>query len=194
MKIIGITGGIGSGKSIVCAIFSKLGVPVYESDKEVHNLYDKHPDLKDKIVKEISDEVIDKTGKINRKKLSEVVFGNPKKLEQLNAMVHPLVRADFLKWSERWKGNPYVLKEAAILFESGADKDCDKIITVLAPVELRITRIRERDNKSRAETEAVISRQMSDEEKINKSDFLIHNDEKQMLIPQVLKIHALLSK
>lgn len=194
MKVIGITGGIGSGKTIACRIFSKLGIPVYEADKEVHLLYDRYPEIVERIKKEISEDVVDKNGKINRKKLGEIVFENSKKLGILNGIVHPLVKTDFIKWVEKNKGYPYVLKEAAILFESGSDQDCDKIITVVSPIDLRIARLKERDNKSRAETEQIISQQMSDEERIKKSDFVIYNDEKQLIIPQVLKIHSALVK
>lgn len=194
MKVIGITGGIGSGKTIACRIFSKLGIPVYEADKEVHLLYERYPEIVERIKKEISDDVVDKNGKINRKKLGEIVFENSKKLGILNGIVHPLVKTDFIKWIEKNKGYPYVLKEAAILFESGSDQDCDKTITVVSPIDLRIARLKERDNKSRAETEQIISQQMSDEERIKKSDFVIYNDEKQLLIPQVLKIHNALVK
>ena len=194
MKVIGITGGIGSGKTIACRIFSKLGIPVYEADKEVHLLYDRYPEIIERIKKEISEDVVDKNGKINRKKLGEIVFENSKKLGILNGIVHPLVKTDFIKWIEKNKGYPYVLKEAAILFESGSDQDCDKTITVVSPIDLRIARLKERDNKSRAETEQIISQQMSDEERIKKSDFVIYNDEKQLLIPQVLKIHNALVK
>src|SRR5438105_3245403 len=138
MKVIGITGGIGSGKSVVCQIFSLLGVPVYESDKVVHTLYDRHPEIVEKIIKEFSDVVIDKNGKINRKKLGEIVFADSKQLGKLNDIVHPVVKSDFEKWVKSNKGQAYVVKEAAILFESGANESCDKVVAIVSPVELRI--------------------------------------------------------
>jgi dephospho-CoA kinase len=194
MKIIGITGGIGSGKTIVSQIFAKLDVPVYEADKAAHALYDKYPEIIDLIKNEFSEEVMDKNGKINRKKLGEIVFADQQKLSVLNKIVHPFVKTDFSEWFKNKKGYSYVLKEAAILFESGTDKDCDKVITISSPLEIRIARIRERDHKTKSEIELVISKQLSDEERIERSDFVIYNDEKQLVIPQVLKIHSILIK
>lgn len=194
MMTVGVTGGIGSGKSVICKVFSQLGIPVYEADAAAHILYDKYPELKARIATEISTEVTDKNGKINRRKLGEIVFSNKEKLELLNSIVHPMVKYDFENWLSIHKGFPYVIKEAAILFESGASDACDKIITVVAPHELRVSRIRERDHKSRADIEQIIIRQMNDEERIVLSDFVIHNDEKQLVIPQVLKIHSILVK
>lgn len=194
MKVVGITGGIGSGKSIICRIFKSLGVPVYNADESVHSLYERHPEITKRIGKEISENALDKNGKINRKNLAEIVFSNPDKLKILNGIVHPAVKEDFENWLSNHKNFSYVLKEAAILFESGAYKACDKIITVTSPIELRISRVRERDHKSRAETEQIISKQLDDAERIKKSDFIIVNDETQLILPQVLKIHLALSK
>lgn len=194
MNVVGITGGIGSGKSLVCQIFIRLGVPVYESDKVVHQLYDKYPEINERVKKEISEEVFDKYGKINRKKLGEIVFADINKLGILNSIIHPIVKLDFEKWLKSNKGNSFVIKEAAILFESGSNENCNKIIAVISPLELRINRVSERDHKTRSETELIVSRQMKDAELIKRSDYVIYNDEKQLLIPQVLKIHGLLNK
>jgi len=194
MKIVGITGGIGSGKSVVCKVFEQLGIPVYEADSAAKLLYDKYPELKQSIKELVSEDAIDKNGNINKKKLAEIVFNNDEKLAVLNKLVHPLVKLDFKNWVESHKGFPYLIKEAAILFESGANKDCDIVITVVSPIELRVERIRQRDKKTKAEIEAIISRQLSEEELIKRSDFVIYNDEKQMVIPQVLKVHEGLSK
>lgn len=194
MKIVGITGGIGSGKSVVCKVFEQLGIPIYDADSAAKLLYDKFPELKQSIKELVSEDAIDKNGNINKKKLAEIVFNNDEKLAVLNKLVHPLVKLDFKNWVERHKGFPYLIKEAAILFESGANKDCDIVITVISPIELRVERVRQRDKKTKAEIEAIISRQLSDEELIKRSDFVIYNDEKQMVIPQVLKVHEGLSK
>ena len=194
MKVIGITGGIGSGKSVACAIFKTLGVPVYNADQEAKNLYDKYPELINKIKAEVSDEVFDKNGKLDRKKMAEIIFSDPLKLKLLNSIVHPAVRKDFQKWIASQMNQAYVIKEAAILYESGAYKDCDQVISVVSPVDLRIQRVRERDRKSRSEVEKIIENQWSDEERIKKSDFVINNDEQEMLIPQVLAIHDQLMK
>lgn len=189
MRIVCITGGIGSGKSVVCKIFAQLGVPVYEADSAAKQLYDKYPELKQSIKEQISEEALDKDGNINRKKLAEIVFNNDEKLSVLNKLVHPLVKWDFENWVESHKGFPYLIKEAAILFESGASSICNVIITVSSPIELRIERLRQRDKKSKAELEKIISHQITDEERISRSNFVIYNDEKQMLIPQVMRLH-----
>lgn len=194
MKIVGITGGIGSGKSIVCALFRQLGIPVYDADTEAKLLYDKYPELRKQVMEQISSEVFDSSGKLDRKKLGEIVFHDPSKLSLLNKFVHPLVRKDFLNWVNAQHGVPYVLKEAAILFESGAHEDCDKVIAVVAPAELRLQRVRERDRKSKADVEAIMDRQSPDEEKVKRSDFVITNDEKELVVPQVLSIHERLQK
>ncbi len=189
MKIVCITGGIGSGKSVVCKIFAQLGVPVYEADSAAKQLYDKYPELKQSIKTQISEEALDKNGNIDRKKLAEIVFNNDEKLSVLNKIVHPIVKWDFENWVESHKGFPYLIKEAAILFESGASSMCNVIITVSSPIELRIERLRQRDKKSKAELEKIISHQITDEERISRSNFVIYNDEKQMLIPQVIRLH-----
>ena len=194
MIIVGITGGIGSGKSIVCTIFNKLGIPVYNADESAKNAYEKYPELISRIRDEISAEAIDKNGKVIRKILAEIIFADQSKLDLLNAMVHPVVAFDFENWMETHRGFPYIIKEAAILFESNTAQQCNKIITVVSPLELRVSRLKARDKRTRLEIDQVISRQLSDEEKIAKSDFVIYNDEKQMLIPQVLKIHEALLK
>jgi dephospho-CoA kinase len=192
--IVGITGGIGSGKSVVCNIFSILGIPVYNADEAAKEAYDKYPELSERVKEEISPSVVDKAGKINRKALAEIVFSDPEKLMKLNAMVHPLVGYDFENWIETHRGYPYLLKEAAILFESGAYKMCKKIISISSPVELRIARLKVRDKRSRNEIEQIIANQLTDEERNSKSDFVIYNDEKQMIIPQVIRIHEALMK
>lgn len=190
MKIVGVTGGIGSGKSVVCKIFEQLNIPVYEADAEAKMLYEKYPELKQSIKDLISEEAVDKNGNINRKKLAEIVFNDDVKLASLNKLVHPIVKWDFENWIDSHKGFPYLIKEAAILFESGANKQCDLVIAVISPLELRIERIRQRDKKTKAEIEKIIASQLSDEELIKRSDFVIYNDERQMLVPQVLKIHG----
>ncbi len=190
MMNIGITGGIGSGKSVVCNIFRQLGIPVYEADSEAKKLYDTESEIIERIKKEISEEVFDKKGKVDKQKLSALVFGDDASLKKLNKIVHPYVIRHFEEWLKLHNMAPYILKEAAILFESGTDKGCDKIITVTAPVELRIQRTMQRDKRSKEEVEQIVEKQWSDDEKIKRSDFVIVNDEQQMVIPQVLEIHA----
>ena len=184
-----ITGGIGSGKSVVCKIFRQLHVPVYEADVEAKKLYESEPEIAERIKKEISEDVFDKKGKPDRKKLFPLVFGDESLLKKLNRIVHPFVIRDFLEWKKHYVSSPYVMKESAILFESTTDKDCDKVITVSAPLELRIQRTMQRDKRTREEVELIIKKQWSDEEKEKRSDFIIVNDEIQPVIPQVIEIH-----
>jgi len=189
MKKIGITGGIGSGKSTVCRIFELLGVPVYYADDEAKNILDTNSDVLNKVIETFGKEVINDSGRVDRKKLASVVFNSPEKLGALNKIVHPAVGKHFQEWCFLNSRSAYILKEAAILFESGAYKNVDKVITVVAPEEMRIQRVIARDKISREEVESRISKQISDEEKISRSAFIITNDEQQMVIPQVLKIH-----
>jgi len=189
MMIIGITGGIGSGKSVICRIFSQLGIPVYEADVEAKKLYDSEPEILQKIREEFSDDVMDKKGKLDKHKLSSLVFGNEQALKKLNKIVHPYVISHFKKWTEKHAESVYVLKEAAILFESGSNKDCDHVIAVAAPVELRIQRTIQRDKRTKQEVEQIIDNQWTDADRIKQSDFIIYNDDQQLVIPQVLDIH-----
>jgi dephospho-CoA kinase len=190
MIIAGITGGIGSGKTIVCGVFRQLGVPVYEADAETKKLYNTEPGIVDRIKKEFTDVVFDKREKLDKQKLATLVFKDESALKKLNAIVHPFVISHFEEWVKLHKASSYVLKEAAILFESGTDQGCDRIITVSAPVELRIQRTMMRDKRTKQEVEQIIQQQWSDEEKIKRSDFVIVNDELQLVIPQVLEVHA----
>lgn len=185
---IGITGGIGSGKTIVCKIFEQLGVPVYYADAAATEIF-YGKDIQQQIIKTFGENLIDDKGLVDRKKLSELVFSYKALLEKLNAIIHPAVALDVEDWSKKNSTAKYVLKEAAILFESGTNKGLDKVIVVTAPVELRIARVMKRDGLNKEEIQKRIQNQMSDEEKIKRSDFVIHNDEQQLIIPQVLAIH-----
>jgi len=188
---VGITGGMGSGKSTVCRIFDTLQIPVYYADDRARHLMEENPELRKKIADAFGADVYD--GKIlQRKVLAEKVFNYPQELEKLNALVHPAVRADAENWMQKHRDYPYVIKEAALLFESGSYRDLDFIITVTAPVELRIQRILARDGISREEVEARINRQWPEEEKVKRSRWVIVNDEKNLLIPQVSDIHQIL--
>ena len=184
-----ITGGVGSGKSVVCKIFRQFHVPVYEADVEAKKLYESEPEISERIKKEISEDVFDKKGKPDRKKLFSLVFGDESFLKKLNKIVHPFVLCHFSEWKKHYSSSPYVIMESAILFESTTDKDCDKVITVSAPLELRIQRTMQRDKRTREEVELIIKKQWSDEEKEKRSDFIIVNDEIQLVIPQVIEIH-----
>lgn len=185
----GITGGIGSGKSTVAAVFALLGVPVYSADDAARQLLNEDPRILEGLKKMFGDKVFDAGGLPDRKKIAAEVFGSREKLEKLNALVHPRVREHFVNWLGTHKNHPYVLKEAAILFESGTYKELDKIITVIAPLDTRIHRVMKRDNTTEEDVRRRMENQMSDEEKLKLSQFIIRNGDNDLVIPQVLAIH-----
>ncbi|WP_298223004.1 dephospho-CoA kinase [Flavobacterium sp.] len=185
-KIIGLTGGIGSGKTTIAQYFKSLGIPVYIADDEAKKMLDV-PTIQ-KEIKETFGEVVFENGAISRPKLASVVFENPEKLKVLNGIIHPAVKEHFKDWFVQHSNNPIVIREAAILFESGSYLDCDKIITVVAPLETRIQRVLSRDKTTR---EAVLNRiknQWTDEMRIAKSDFVIENNDLSNAKEQVDKI------
>ena len=191
---IGITGGIGSGKTTVCHIFETLGIPVYYADDRAKALMIEDENLIKGIKNLFGDAAYFDDGSLNRKHISEIAFSNPLKLNELNALVHPAVHADGERWHEAQTDAPYTLKEAALHFESGGFRLMDKMICVVAPEEVRIERVLLRGGLSRSEIEARMSKQLSDEEKIKQSDFVIYNDAQTGLIQQVLAIHNILIK
>lgn len=189
MYKIGITGGIGSGKSTICKVFELLGVPVYYADVAARELLENDAEVKNKITAIFGKEVIDENGDIIRKKVASLVFGNENQLNKLNGIIHPAVALHFETWLKQRMAAPYILKEAAILFESGAYLQMDKIITVSAPVELRIARVVKRDTVSQEEVKQRMKNQLSEEERIKRAQFVIVNDEKQLVIPQIMELH-----
>ncbi|CAN5470917.1 dephospho-CoA kinase [soil metagenome] len=193
MMVIGITGGIGSGKSIVCTLFQSFGIPVYEADVEAKKMYDL-PEVIAEVKNTFGEKYFSASSELDRKKFAEFVFNDEAALKKINSIIHPHVKKNFRDWKKLHNESPYILKEAAILFESGSDKGCDKIITVTAPVELRIQRVLDRDKRSKAQIEKIIQKQWSDEEKIKRSDFVIVNDETKLVLPQVMRIHETLLK
>ncbi len=192
---IGITGGIGSGKSLVCKIFASLGVPIYDADSRAKSIMTTDGILVVQIKKEFGSLSYYEDGRLNREYLSAVAFNDEDKLKRLNELVHPRVGADSEKWMEENANHPYLLREAALLFESGSFKKLDKIIVVTAPEHIRIKRVLHRD-KQRTEQDVltIIRSQMPEEEKIKKADFVIHNDETELIVPQVLQLHERFSK
>ena len=192
MKIIGLTGGIGSGKSTVADFFSLLGIAIYKADDAAKSMMIADELLISGIKKLFGADEYE-SGILNRKFIAEQVFSNPELLSQLNALVHPAVKRDFMEWI-KIQQSPYIIREAAILFESGSYQDCDKVITVFAPEKERISRVMLRDGLSEAEVIKRIQNQWSDERKIQLSDFVINNYENHLIIPQVMKIHELLTK
>ncbi len=184
---VGITGGIGSGKSVVAKIFTTLGIPVYFADDAAKRVMNEDVDLQKELIRHFGEEAY-AGGNLNRKYISTQVFGHPEKLKILNALVHPLTLADSENWMNRQTA-PYAIKEAALIFESDAWKQLDKVIGVSAPFGLRLQRAMARDQISAAQVQARMSRQMNQEEKMGRCDYVILNDETRLLIPQVLSIH-----
>jgi len=187
---IGITGGIGSGKSLVCRIFQVLGVPLYDADSRAKKLMTTDGILINQIKKEFGSLSYDEKGMLNREMLSKTVFNNSERLTKLNSLVHPRVALDYSQWMIEQSGAKYCLKEAALLFEAGSYQALDKIIVVAAPDELRIKRVLQRDpHRDRTDVERIIKNQMPQEEKMIKADFVIKNDETELVVPQVIKLH-----
>jgi dephospho-CoA kinase len=188
---IGITGGIGSGKSLICRIFKCLGAAVYDADSRAKNVMTTDGILISQIKKEFGELSYRSDGNLNREFISNEVFSNPSKLKRLNEIVHPRVAEDYRKWIREHLRFPYVIKEAALLFESGSYRSLDWIILVSAPEALRTERVMERDRGRRGEDEIrkIISQQLPEEEKIALADSVIKNDETTLVIPQVLNLH-----
>lgn len=172
-KIIGLTGGIGSGKTTIANHFKKANIPVYIADDEARKIT-QSPEVLDEIKKTFGDSIFD-DAILNREKLSKIVFNDPEKLKQLNAIIHPAVRKHFQDWVLNHKNAPFVIYETAILFESGSYKNCDLIIMVTAPIESRIQRVIQRDNTTREQVLKRIKAQWNDDQRIAKSDFVVEN-------------------
>ena len=188
MLTVGITGGIGSGKTTVCKIFEAIGIPVYYADSRAKYLMERDPDLLAALKNNFGTNIFLEDNTINRPALAKLVFNDPEKLALLNSLVHPVVAQDSLNWIKD-QTSPYTLKEAALLYESGSYKQLDLIISVSAPLELRIARVIKRDGSTREEVFSRINNQWPQERKDELADFIILNDGEMALIPQVLKIH-----
>jgi dephospho-CoA kinase len=184
---IGLTGGIGSGKSTVAKIFSTIGIPVFYADIAARNVMHEDAALKQNIKETFGDTAYE-NNMLNRKYIADIVFNDPFKLEQLNAMVHPATTAAAQRWMLQ-QTTPYVIKEAALFFEAGSTEGLDYIIGVYAPQHLRMQRVMQRDNVTREEVLSRMSKQINEEMKMRLCDFVIVNDEQTMVIPQVLKLH-----
>lgn len=186
---VGITGNMGSGKTTVCKIFEVLGVPVYYADDRAKDILQSDPDVISKVKDLFGDDVYDAHNVLDKKRVAHIVFHEPEFLKKYNAIIHPAVLKDGEKWMQRHSDRPYVIKEAALLFESGSYKQLEKIICVTAPVALRMQRIQKRDGSTLEEIKARLSNQMAEAEKVELSDFIIYNDGSAPLIQQVLTIH-----
>jgi dephospho-CoA kinase len=185
---IGVTGGIGSGKSLVCDIFRKLGVPVYNADERARWLMNEASEIKKILVARFGPSIY-KNDQLDRRVLAEMIFNDKKAIEFVNGIVHPAVGHDFEVWCSRYHSSPLVAEEAALLFESGSYKKLDKLVTVFAPEEIRIKRVMKRDHTTFDHVKSRMNNQWSDEEKIKLSDFIIYNDEKSSVLEQVLNLY-----
>ena len=187
MLKIGLTGGIGSGKSTVAKVFEILGIPVYKADDEAKRLMATHPDLIQQIKEHFTDEAY-QDGQLNKSFLSSVVFNDKKQLELLNSLVHPFTIEDGKAWMQRQK-TPYAVKEAALIFESGSQGDYDLIIGVYAPETLRIHRTIQRDKTDKDKVRSRMENQIKEELKMKLCDEVLINNEQQLLIPQIIALH-----
>ena len=187
MLRIGLTGGIGSGKSTVAKIFTVLGIPVYDADSASKMLMNEDADMKADLIRAFGNETY-KDGQLNRPFLSAAVFNNPEKLALLNSIVHPATIRHAGQWMQN-QNAPYLIKEAALIFETGSDKDLDYVIGVYAPLDLRIQRTMARDSVSAEMVQARMNNQMNEGDKMALCDFIIKNDEEHSLLEQVLALH-----
>lgn len=188
-KIIGLTGGIGSGKTTIASHFMAAGIPVYIADDEARKIMQSAAIINE--IKNVFGNAIFEKGILNREKLAQIVFSDPEKLKLLNAIIHPAVKKHFHDWILDHKNFPLIIYEAAILFESGSFKDCDKIITVTAPMESRIERVMKRDNTTREQVLKRINAQWTDDQRTTKSDFVIENQTPEIAkskVDEILKI------
>ena len=188
MLKIGLTGGIGSGKTTVAKVLEVLGVPVYYADEAAKELMYKNELLKQQLIFHFGESTYLDDGQLNRKHLSSIVFADKEKLELLNSLVHPVTIADAQQWFSK-QTSPYVVKEAALLFESGSAEGLDYIIGVTAPATLRIKRVMDRDNVTADEVKRRMINQLDEGIKMKLCDFVLQNNEQQLLLPQVVQLH-----
>lgn len=187
IKRIGITGNIGSGKTLVCKIFNHIGINTFHSDEETKKLY-LIPEIKEKIIAYFNDEVYFKDGSLNKKLLSYHLFKNPEALSFVEGILYPQLNKTFDEWCEK-QDSRYVIFESAILFEKGFNTQFDKVVFISAPEDIRLQRAMLRDHCNEENVRSRMRLQWNEELKINKSDFVIYNDGKKMLIPQVVKVN-----
>lgn len=184
---LGVTGGIGSGKTTVCRIFRVLNIPVFVADNVAREIMEYDPEVRTAINLIIGKDLYS-TGTLDRKELARIIFNRPELLRKVNAAVHPAVLQRFDHWAETSE-SPYVIMEAAILFEAGADTLVDRVVTISAPVEERISRVMGRNELTREEVIRRINNQLEDEEREEQSYYVINNSDNEMIIPEILKIH-----
>ena len=191
-RIIGLTGGIGSGKSTVANYIASKGIPVYIADEEAKKIMERI-NVKSSIQSLFKESILNADNTLKRNKIAELVFSNPDKLKQLNAIVHPAVKNHFINWMKEHKDASFIIKEVAILFETGGHSDCDMVILITAPEDVRIERAMKRDNSSKESVLARIKNQLPEADKIKLSDFVVENTNLEttlLKIDEILKILA----
>lgn len=184
---LGVTGGIGSGKTTVCKTFKVLGVPVFSADEEGRVIMDTNTRLKEDLNKLVEEDLY-ASGALDRRRLASIIFNDSEMLNKVNNLVHPLVFESYREWCMQQKSD-YVIFESAILFEAEAEEHVDKILAVIAPLEERVNRVMERNKMSRQQVMERVQNQISDEEMIKRSNYQVNNADTEMIIPQVLEIH-----
>jgi len=186
---VGITGGIGSGKSMVCQVFERLGIPVYYADPAARELMERDPVIRHDLMAWLGEDIFS-GDTLDRPKLAGIIFSNPEMLETVNRIVHPRVAVDFENWCASFENRHYVIQESAILFESGAYRFVDRVILVTAPEQVRIDRVTGRAGMTADRIKAVMKNQLPDNEKAMRSQYILNNDNKSLLLPGVLEIHS----
>ncbi|WP_372773417.1 dephospho-CoA kinase [Mangrovibacterium sp.] len=184
---VGITGGIGSGKSTICQFFKSIGIPVFEADTEAKKLINSSVAIKNQLIAEFGSDIYLPNQHIDRKKLAELIFNSPPLLEKVNGIIHPEVRNHFEKWANQ-QNSPYIIHEAAIMFESGFYKMMDYTVLVTAPEADRIKRVMERENTTAENVRSRIERQWTDEQKSKLANFIIKNDNRELVVPQLIEL------
>jgi dephospho-CoA kinase len=192
MKIYGLTGGIGSGKTTIGKVFDTLGIPIYNADERGKWLTENSLIIKSKLIHNFGENIYNINNILDKNKLALIVFNNKNELKKLNEIIHPEVKLDFVEWLKNQKGN-YVLKESAILFENGLEKELDGVIGIFASEELRIKRVIRRSNFTESEIRARMNNQMNQEELRDKCDWIINNNEDELVLPQILELHKILN-
>jgi len=189
---VGITGGIGSGKSLVCRVFAILGVPVYEADARAKSLMESSEEIRNDLSALLGNKIYS-GNKVNRTKMTGLIFEDPELLAAVNAIVHPHVAADFNQWCIEKKNSPFIVQESAILFESGFWRNFDVLVMVTAPREVRIQRVLNRPGLTREIIEHIMNTQLPEEEKILRSHFILNNDGEHLILPGILEVYQELS-
>lgn len=193
MLKVGITGGVGSGKSHIAKVFAELGIEIYDADFHAKELMENNPEVTEKITKLLGNEAYI-SGGLNRTYVADKIYSNNKLRQQVNAIVHPAVALHFVEWLQHAESK-YIIKESAIMFEAKANEGLDYIISITAPVSLRMQRTLQRSGMTNEKFEAIVKNQIDDEERNSQADFILVNDEQQPLLEKIIELHSfLLSK